>query len=114
MLAQITATVSTCEDDARIKTGLGVGFIAQKGLSSLGGTWEAPIFRPEKMFKSKSHALVRQVDTQIEVWDFFDVAGHVGAAGKSRGDVDGIGRLRVYLVVGRWEDTGGWMVRWEQ
>ena len=75
MLAQITATVSTCEDDARIKTGLGVGFIAQKGLSSLGGTWEAPIFRPEKMFKSKSHALVRQVDTQIEVWDFFDVVG---------------------------------------
>ena len=75
MLSQISATVASCEDDARIKTGLGVGFITQKGLLNLSRAWEAPIFRPEKMFKSKSHALIRQVDTQIEVWDFFDVGG---------------------------------------
>lgn len=75
MLAQVSAAVGSCEDDARIKTGLGVGFIAQKGLSNLSSAWDAPIFRPEKMFKSKSHALVRQVDTQIEIWDFFDVSG---------------------------------------
>jgi hypothetical protein len=31
------------------------------------------MFRSERMFKKSVHALARQVDIDIELWDFFDV-----------------------------------------
>lgn len=73
MLNHITETVRWCEARGREKTVQGVSGIKQLGLLHLGDSYTDLTFRSEKMFKSKRDALVRQVDFEAEVWDFFDV-----------------------------------------
>ncbi|KAJ5397412.1 hypothetical protein N7509_005525 [Penicillium cosmopolitanum] len=77
MLDQISAAVTGCEDYARDKTVQGVGFIQNIGLLHVGEDKFSPLnFRADMMFrKGRRHALGRQVNTEVEIWDFFDVSG---------------------------------------
>jgi mitofusin len=77
MLDQISAAVAGCEDYARDKTVQGVGFIQNIGLLHVGeDKFSALNFRADLMFrKGRRHAFGRQVDTEVEFLDFFDVAG---------------------------------------
>jgi mitofusin len=72
MLNHITETVRWCEARGREKTVQGVSGIKQLGILHLGDSYTDLTFRSEKMFKSKRDALVRQVDFEAEVMDFFD------------------------------------------
>ena len=75
MLDQISAAVTTCEEDARSRTINGVNTIKSLGILHLGNEYSDLSFRSDKMFRSKRDILARQVHTEIEVWDFFDVGG---------------------------------------
>lgn len=72
MLDEISAAVTICEEDARVKTVNGVSTIDSLGVLHLDDKYEKLSFRSDIMFRSKRHNLTRQVDTQIEIWDFFD------------------------------------------
>lgn len=77
MLDQISMAVNGCEDYAREKTVQGVGFIQNIGLLHVGEDKFSPLnFRADLMFRrGRRHTLARQVDAEVELWDFFDVAG---------------------------------------
>ncbi|KAA8652700.1 hypothetical protein EYZ11_011662 [Aspergillus tanneri] len=77
MLEQISSSVSDCEDYARGKTVQGVGFIQNIGLLHVGKDKFAPLkFRDDMMFRrGRRHTIARQLDTEVELWDFFDIAG---------------------------------------
>lgn len=77
MLDQISASVTGCEDYAREKTVKGVGFIQNIGLLHVGEEkFSALNFRADLMFRrGRRHTFGRQVDTEVELWDFFDIAG---------------------------------------
>ncbi|KAH8705324.1 hypothetical protein BGW36DRAFT_402925 [Talaromyces proteolyticus] len=76
MLDQISESVSNCENYARAKTVQGVTYIQQVGLLHVGENKFPPLtFRAENMFSRRRHTLARQVDTQVELWDFFDIPG---------------------------------------
>ncbi|KAL4887305.1 hypothetical protein BJY04DRAFT_175587 [Aspergillus karnatakaensis] len=77
MLEHISASVSDCEDYAREKTAQGVGFIQNIGLLHIGEDKFSPLnFRADMMFRrGRRHALARQVDTEVELLDFFDISG---------------------------------------
>ncbi|KAJ5690064.1 hypothetical protein N7462_004456 [Penicillium macrosclerotiorum] len=77
MLEQISAAVTGCEDYARDKTVKGVGFIQNIGLLHVGeDKFSALNFRADLMFRrGRRHTFGRQVDTEVELWDFFDIAG---------------------------------------
>lgn len=76
MLEQIASSVSNCEDYARDRTVKGVGFIQNIGLLHVGEDKFAPLqFRADMMFRrGRRHAFARQVDTEVELLDFFDVS----------------------------------------
>lgn len=76
MLDQISAAVTGCEDYARERTVQGVGFIQNIGLLHVGEHKFAPLnFRADLMFRrGRRHLLARQVDAEVELWDFFDIA----------------------------------------
>ena len=74
MLDQISASVRNCEDYGRAKTITGVNAVKSLGLLHVGESYENLSFRADMMFQRKKDALVRTVDTEVEVWDFFDVA----------------------------------------
>lgn len=77
MLEEISSAVAVCEDYAREKTVQGVGFIQNLGLLHVGEDKFAPLnFKANMMFRrGRRHTLARQVDTPVEIWDFFDIAG---------------------------------------
>ncbi|KAJ5782711.1 hypothetical protein N7457_004485 [Penicillium paradoxum] len=77
MLDQIALAVNNCEDYAREKTVQGVGFIQNIGLLHIGEDKFTPLnFRADAMFRrGRRHTFGRQVDTEVELWDFFDIAG---------------------------------------
>jgi mitofusin len=72
MLNQITETVRWCEERAKEKTVAGVSSIKALGILHLGDEYVDMTFRSEKMFRTRRDALVRQVDFDAEIWDFFD------------------------------------------
>ncbi|KAH8730422.1 mitochondrial fusion GTPase protein [Phaeosphaeriaceae sp. PMI808] len=75
MLYKITETVGLCEENARSQTVQGYNGIKNLGILHLGNKLHADVmFRPERMFRKSAHALARQVDVDIELLDFFDVA----------------------------------------
>jgi mitofusin len=76
MLDQIASSVSDCENYAREKTVQGVGFIQNIGLLHIGEDKFTPLnFRADAMFRrGRRHTFGRQVDTEVELWDFFDIA----------------------------------------
>lgn len=75
MLDQISAAVTNCEVYGRNKTVHGVSMIKALGLLHVGEEYENLNFQADKMFQRRKDALVRSVDTDVELWDFFDVAG---------------------------------------
>jgi len=75
MLHEVAETVRLCEEHARTQTVQGYNGIKNLGVLHLGNNLYADVmFRPERMFKKSVHALARQVDVDIELWDFFDIA----------------------------------------
>jgi mitofusin len=76
MLDQISASVSDCEDYSRAKTVHGVNFIQSIGLLHVGeDKFSLLNFRGDNMFRKRRDVLARQIDTEVEFWDFFDVPG---------------------------------------
>lgn len=75
MLDQISASVTDCEHYGRAKAVQGVNSIQSLGLLHVGEDKFANInFRADMMFKRRRDALARQVNTEIELSDFFDIA----------------------------------------
>lgn len=75
MIHEISETVRLCEEHARAQAVQGYNGIKNLGILHLGNNLYADVmFRPERMFRKSVHALARQVDIDIELWDFFDVA----------------------------------------
>ncbi|KAJ4376269.1 mitofusin [Neocucurbitaria cava] len=75
MLHEVTETVRLCEEHARTQAVQGYNGIKNLGVLHLGNNLYADVmFRPERMFRKSVHALARQVDIDIELWDFFDIA----------------------------------------
>ncbi|KAK2767043.1 mitofusin [Arachnomyces sp. PD_36] len=75
MLDQISASVTNCEHYARAKAVQGVNSIQSLGILHVGEDKFANInFRADMMFKRRRDALARQVNTEIELSDFFDIA----------------------------------------
>jgi len=107
MLEQISATVTTCEEDARSKTVQGVSTIKNLGISHLGDEYTDLSFRSEAMFRRKRDILARQVDTEVEVWDFFDV----GSLWERQEKVAGTGMAMTVVGVlgGRMIGGVGWI-----
>ena len=75
MLDQISDAVTDCEEHARIKAVGGVNAIDSLGILHLGDDYTALKFKSDMMFRRKRDVLARQVDTQVEIADFFDVTG---------------------------------------
>ena len=75
LLDQISASVGDCEESARKRTVDGVSKIKLLGMEHLGDEYTDLNFRSDLMFKRRKDALARQVDTQVEIWDFFDLSG---------------------------------------
>ncbi|KAE8386718.1 mitofusin [Aspergillus alliaceus] len=76
MLEQISTAAEACEDYARRKTVDGVDAIQKIGLLHVGDKFAPLNFRADMMFRrSRRHTFAKQVDTEVELWDFFDFAG---------------------------------------
>ncbi|OAG09355.1 uncharacterized protein CC84DRAFT_1110683 [Paraphaeosphaeria sporulosa] len=73
MLHEITESVRLCEENARTQAAQGYNGIKNLGILHLGNMHTDVMFRPDRMYRKSVHALARQVDIDIEVWDFFDV-----------------------------------------
>lgn len=74
MLEQISAAVTSSEAYGRTRAVQGVSMIKSLGLLHVGDQYENLNFQADKMFHRRKDALVRSVDTDVELWDFFDVA----------------------------------------
>ncbi|KAI4267759.1 MAG: hypothetical protein L6R38_008110, partial [Xanthoria sp. 2 TBL-2021] len=75
MLDKIAASVTNCEDNARKQTMLGLSGIKSLGILHLGDKFAEINFRPvDDMFTRRKDLLAREVDTEIEFWDFFDIS----------------------------------------
>lgn len=75
MLDKIAASVTNCEDNARKQTMLGLSGIKSLGILHLGDKFAEVNFRPvDDMFTRRKDLLAREVDTEIEFWDFFDIS----------------------------------------
>jgi GTP-binding protein EngB required for normal cell division len=72
MLNEIQQTVTECEDNARTKTVTGVNAIKSLGILHLGSAFPDFSYRPENMFRRKKDILARQIDIDVEFYDFFD------------------------------------------
>lgn len=107
MLDQVSAAVTSCEDYARSQTVTGVGAIKSLGTLHLGDKYTDLSFRSDKMFQRKRDALARQVDTQIEFWDFFDLSGLWERQEKVAGT--GMAMTVVGVIGGRVIGGMGWM-----
>ena len=107
MLEQISATVTACEEDARNQTVQGVSTIKSLGISHLGAEYTDMSFRSEAMFRRKRDILARQVDAEVEVWDFFDV----GSLWERQEKVAGTGMAMTVVGVlgGRMIGGVGWI-----
>jgi mitofusin len=75
MLDQIASSVRNCEDYGRAQSVQGVSMMKSLGLLHVGDSYQNMTFRADAMFQRRKDALARSVDTEVELWDFFDVAG---------------------------------------
>ena len=107
MLDQISAAVTTCEGYARSQTVTGVDAIKSLGILHLGDKYTDLSFRSDKMFQRKRDALARQVNTQIEFWDFFDLSRLWERQEKVAGT--GMAMTVVGIAGGRLMGGMGWM-----
>ncbi|KAI9758986.1 MAG: NADH:ubiquinone oxidoreductase [Chaenotheca gracillima] len=106
MLDQISAAVGKCEETARDRTVQGVSSIKSLGLLHLGDEYNDLSFRSDSMFRRRRDALARQVDTEVEVWDFFDVGGLLQRQEKVAGT--GMAMTVVGVLGGRLVGGVGW------
>ena len=74
IIEDISSKVYLSEEHAREETSKGVNAIKDLGSLHLGEGYTDFTFRADKMFKRRKDALVRQVDVEVEAWDFFDIA----------------------------------------
>ena len=72
---QISAAVTICEENARSQTISGFNHIKSLGILHVGNKFATLDLRSDKLFRAKRDALARHVDTEVEVWDFFDITG---------------------------------------
>jgi mitofusin len=107
MLTRITHMVMECEEHARQSTVDGVSIIKGLGELHLGDEYQDMNFRSDIMFKRRRDQLARQVDTPIEIWDFFDVAGLVQRQEKVAGT--GMAMTVVGVLGGRMIGGVGWV-----
>jgi GTPase SAR1 family protein len=108
MLQEITETVRMCEEHAREQAVQGYNGTKNLGIMHLGNNLYADVmFRPERMFRKSVHALARQVDIDIELWDFFDVASMWERQEKVAGTSMAVTVAGV--VGGRLVGGGGWL-----
>uniref|UniRef100_A0A093VGH5 Transmembrane GTPase fzo1 n=1 Tax=Talaromyces marneffei PM1 TaxID=1077442 RepID=A0A093VGH5_TALMA len=108
MLDQVSAAVLECENYARAKTTQGVSYIQQLGLLHVGeDKFPALSFRADNMFQRRRHALARQIDTQVELWDFFDIPGLWERQEKVAGT--GVAMTAVTVLGGRAIAGFGWI-----
>jgi mitofusin 2 len=75
MLDQIASSVKACEDYGKARSVQGVSMIKSLGLLHIGDEYQNLTFRSDMMFQRRKDALTRSVDTEVEMLDFFDVAG---------------------------------------
>lgn len=73
MLDDISASVTGCEEHARRRAVAGVSTIKSLGILHLGDEYTDLNFRSDMMFRRRRDLLARQVDTEVEIWDFFDI-----------------------------------------
>ncbi|KAI9716263.1 MAG: hypothetical protein M1812_005488 [Candelaria pacifica] len=73
MFNEISATVALCEELAKDHTVKEVDCIKNLGKHHLRDEYVDKAFRSDLMFKRKTDLLARHVDTEVEVWDFFDI-----------------------------------------
>ncbi|KAJ9314594.1 hypothetical protein DTO271D3_5094 [Paecilomyces variotii] len=109
MLDQISMSVSDCENYARAKTVQGVNFIQNIGLLHVGEDKFPPLnFRADLMFRrGRRHTFARQVDTEVELLDFFDIASLWERQEKVAGT--GMAMTLVTVVGGRAFGGAGWI-----
>ncbi|KAL8736046.1 MAG: hypothetical protein Q9166_000608 [cf. Caloplaca sp. 2 TL-2023] len=74
MLDRISASVYDCEDHAYKQTVGGFEGIEQLGILHLGDKFATLVKGPENMFNRRKDLLAREVDAEIEFWDFFDIS----------------------------------------
>ena len=74
MLEQVAASVHNCEDYGRARSVQGVSMMKSLGLLHVGDQYQSLNFRADAMFHRRKDALTRTVDTEVEIWDFFDIA----------------------------------------
>ncbi|KAJ5058258.1 hypothetical protein J3E74DRAFT_221393 [Bipolaris maydis] len=108
MLHEVTESVRLCEEYARNQAVQGYNGIKNLGVLHLGNNLYADVmFRPERMFRKSVHALARQVDIDIDLWDFFDVASLWERQEKAAGA--GMAMTVAGLVGGRLVGGVGWV-----
>jgi len=108
MLHEITETVRLCEEHARSQAVRGYNGIKNLGILHLGNNLYADVmFRPERMFRKTTHQLARQVDIDIELWDFFDIASLWERQEKAAGA--GMAMTVAGVVGGRLVGGVGWL-----
>ncbi|KAF2503048.1 hypothetical protein BU16DRAFT_499041 [Lophium mytilinum] len=108
MLQEITWTVHQCEEHARNRAVQGFNGIKNLGILHLGNKLYADVmFLPERMYRKPMHALARQVDVEVELWDFFDVANLWERQEKVAGT--GMAMTVAGVVGGRLVGGVGWM-----
>lgn len=74
MLDRISASVTDCENHARTQTLQGMSSIKSLGILHLGDKFTDLGFRPQGMFNRQRDLEAREIDAEIEIWDFFDVS----------------------------------------
>lgn len=74
MLEEISGSVTACEEHARTRAVAGVSTIKSLGILHLGDEYTDLNFRSDMMFRRRRDLLARQVDTEVEIWDFFDIS----------------------------------------
>lgn len=108
MLDEISACVSRCEDYARDKSVQGVNMIQSLGLLHVGEDKFPKLgFRSEMMFTQQRHALGRQVDAELDIWDFVDLGGLWERQEKVAGT--GMAMTAISILGGRALGGAGWI-----
>lgn len=85
MLQKIQKSVTVCEEYARNQTVGGINSIKALGIMHLGDEYVEKAFRKELMFSRKKHQLSKTIQTEINIFDFFDFDKQEKVAGMSMG-----------------------------
>ena len=108
MLDQISSAVTLCEEEARGKATAGVSHVNSLGKLHLGEEYAELKFKSDLMFQRKRDVLARQVDTRVEVWDFFDISS-LWTSGQEKVASTGMAVTVAGVVGGRLIGGVGWL-----